>query len=139
MTDQQTNTPLRYALIGCAGVVAPLHVQALAQLPAARLAGMSDVNAAPGAARAAEAGRPFFQDHRELLAAVRPDVAVICAPHPFHAPIALDCFAAGVHVLVEKPMAVEVAEADAMNAAADAAGRLLAVSFQQRFRPLIVH
>jgi len=66
-------------------------------------------------------------------------VAVICTPHPFHAPIALDCFAAGAHVLVEKPMAVEVAEADTMIAAADAAGRILAVNFQQRFRPAIAY
>lgn len=74
-----------------------------------------------------------------MLDAVRPDVAVICTPHPFHAPIAADCLAVGAHVLVEKPMAVEVAEADAMIAAAASAGRILAINFQQRFRPDIVY
>jgi predicted dehydrogenase len=72
-----------------------------------------------------------------MLAELRPDVAVICAPHPFHMALALDCFAAGAHVLVEKPIAVTVAEADRMIDAAADAGRLLAVNFQQRFRPLI--
>jgi len=132
-------TPLRYALIGCAAGIAPTHIQALAQLPGTRIAAMSDIDAARGAACAEATGCPFFTDHRTLLAEVRPDVAVICVPHPFHAPLALDCFAAGAHVLVEKPMAVEVAEADAMIAAAEAAGRVLAVNFQYRFRPEVVH
>ncbi len=129
--------PLRYVIIGCAAGIAPLHLQALAQLPAASIVGMSDIDATRGAARAAEVGCPFFVDHREMLAALHPDIAVICTPHPTHAPLALDCFAAGAHVLVEKPMAVEVAEADAMITAAAAAGRVLAVNFQQRFRPAI--
>jgi predicted dehydrogenase len=72
-----------------------------------------------------------------MLAELRPDVAVICAPHPFHLALALDSFAAGAHVLVEKPMAVTVGEADRMIAAAADAGRVLAVNFQQRFRPVI--
>jgi predicted dehydrogenase len=130
---------VRYAIIGCAASIVPSHLRALAQLPTAQIVGMADINAERGSARAAEVGCPFFVDHRELLAKVRPDVAVICTPHPFHASIAMDCFAAGVHVLTEKPMAVEVAEADEMIAAAAAAGRILAVNFQQRFRPAIEH
>jgi UDP-N-acetyl-2-amino-2-deoxyglucuronate dehydrogenase len=128
---------LRYVLIGCAAGIATTHLRALAQMPEARIAGMSDINAERGAARAEESGCPFFVDHRQLLEATRPDVAVIVTPHPFHAPIALDCFAAGAHVLVEKPLAVEVAEADRMIEAADQAGLILAVNFQQRFRPVI--
>src|SRR5436305_11054428 len=83
--------PLRYAIIGCAAAIAPTHLQALTQLPTAQVVGMADIDAERGAARAADAGCPFFVDHRALLAELRPDVAVICAPHPFHAPIALDC------------------------------------------------
>jgi predicted dehydrogenase len=98
---------------------------------------MSDVSAERGAVAAQTAGCLFFVDHRAMLAELRPDVAVICAPHPFHAALALDAFAAGAHVLVEKPMAVSVAEADTMIAAASAAGRLLAVNFQQRFRAVV--
>ena len=128
---------LRYAIIGCAAGIAPSHIKALSQLAEARIAGMSDINAERGTERAEEAGCPFFIDHREMLERVRPDVAVICAPHPLHAPLALDCFAAGAHVLTEKPLAVEVAEADAMIAAAVTAKRMLAVNFQQRFRPAI--
>ena len=128
---------LRYVVIGGAAGIAGTHLRALAQLPGAEVVGLSDVNAEGVAARAAELGCPSFTDHREMLAELRPDVAVITTPHPFHAPIAVDCFDAGAHVLVEKPLAVDVAEGDAMIAAADRAGRILAVNFQQRFRPVV--
>ncbi|MGZ3681464.1 MAG: Gfo/Idh/MocA family protein, partial [Ktedonobacterales bacterium] len=113
-TSLDSMPTLRYAIIGAGAGIAPNHIQALGHLPQARIAGMSDINAERGAERAAAAGCPFFVDYRELLESVRPDVVVICTPHPLHAPIALDCFAAGAHVLTEKPLAVEVAEADAM-------------------------
>jgi predicted dehydrogenase len=128
---------LRYALIGCAAQIAPPHIQAIAQLPDVALVGMADIAAERGTARAAEAGCPFFAHYRELLAQTRPDVVIICAPHPLHAPLAIECLRSGAHVLVEKPIAVEVAEADAMIAAASTAGRLLAVSFQHRFDPAV--
>jgi len=62
------------------------------------------------------------------------DLTVILAPHPFHAELAIASLQAGKHVLVEKPMAVQVAEADAMSAAATRLGLVLAVAFQQRTR-----
>ncbi|MCL4506984.1 MAG: Gfo/Idh/MocA family oxidoreductase [Chloroflexi bacterium] len=134
---------LRFAIIGCGGIIAPTHIRALQQILNAQIAAMCDINPDTGAPRAAEVaestqpGCPFFTDHRELLAKIKPDVVSVCTPHPFHAPIAVDGFAAGAHVLTEKPMSIEVAEADRMIAAADAAGKILAVNFQQRFRPLI--
>ena len=117
MTDSPT-TPLRYVLIGCGGIIAPTHIAALEQHPGAQLLAMSDIDATRGAERAASSGCAFYTDHLAMLDEVRPDVVVICAPHPLHTTLALDCFAAGAHVLVEKPMAVSVAEADAMIAQA---------------------
>ncbi len=141
MTDLQSHTavrqPIRYAMIGCAAGIAATHIRALAEIPSAQIVGMSDVAAERGAQRAAELGCPFFVDHREMLKQTQPDIAVINTPHPFHASLALDCFEVGVHVLVEKPMAVEVAEGDQMIEAARRAGKILAVNFQQRFRPTV--
>ncbi|MCS6847136.1 MAG: Gfo/Idh/MocA family oxidoreductase [Anaerolineae bacterium] len=128
---------LRYAIVGAGAGIAELHLRALAQLPAARIVGMADLNPERGRPRAAAAGCPFFTDHCAMIEATQPDVVVICTPHPSHPQIALDAFARGAHVLVEKPMAIQVADADRMIAAADAAGRLLAVNFQQRFRPVV--
>jgi len=111
---------LRYGVIG-AGVVAPLHLHAIAAVDDAELLGVSSLDG---------------MDHHRLLA-LEPDVVVICTPHPSHAPLAIEALEQGAHVLVEKPLAVETREADTMIAAADRAGLLLGVCFQQRFRPVI--
>ena len=126
---------LRYGVIG-AGVVAPLHLAAIAALDDVELVGISALDLELATALAEDAGCPAFADHRDLLA-LEPSVVVICTPHPSHPALTVDAFAAGAHVLVEKPLAPEVREADEMIEAADRAGRLLGVCFQQRFRPVI--
>jgi predicted dehydrogenase len=132
-TTSDKASSLKHVVIGVGAGVLGMHRQALEQ-DTVELVGVTDVNTEVGRQRAAELGCAFYGDHHEMLAATRPDVAVILTPHPFHAAIAIDCLQAGSHVLVEKPMAVHVAEADAMIAAAARAGRLLAVNFQHRFR-----
>lgn len=131
------SSPLRHVVIGAGAGIYKLHEEAL-KLDTAELVGVSDLNAETGQARADEAGCPFFLDHNEMLMETQPDVAVIITPHPFHAPIAIDCLNAGAHVLVEKPISVHAAEADAMIEAATKNDRLIAVNFQQRFRPEVV-
>jgi UDP-N-acetyl-2-amino-2-deoxyglucuronate dehydrogenase len=126
---------LRYGVIG-AGVVAPLHLQAIAALDDAELVGISSLDPEVAVARGREAGCTSFVDYRELIA-LEPDVVVVCTPHPSHPALAIEALEAGAHVLVEKPLAVEAREADAMIDAADRAGRLLGVCFQQRFRPVV--
>ena len=96
-----------------------------------------DANAETGRPQAEAMGCGFYEDYRTLLADVRPDVVVIATPHPLHAAMAIDCLRAGCHVLLEKPMAIAVSEADRIIAEADAAGRVLAINFQQRFRPVV--
>jgi predicted dehydrogenase len=121
-------------VIGVGAGVLDMHRPALRQ-ETGQLVAASDVNVELGQQRARELACAFYTDHRAMLAETRPDVAVILTPHTFHAPIAIDCLQAGCHVLVEKPMAIQVAEADAMIEAAAQADRLLAVNFQQRCRP----
>jgi predicted dehydrogenase len=126
---------LRYGVIG-AGVIAPLHLESIAALDDVELIGISALDREQVMARAQEAGCAAFVDHRELLA-LEPDVVVICTPHPSHPALAIESLEAGAHVLVEKPLAVEVREADTMIETADRLSRLLGVCFQQRFRPAI--
>jgi predicted dehydrogenase len=130
----QQQSPLRHVVIGVGAGIFATHRRAL-ETETAELVAVSDIDATRGQPLASELGCPFYADHRAMLADTQPDVAVVLTPHPFHAAIAIDCFEAGCHVLVEKPMAVQVAEADAMIDAAARADRLLAVNFQQRFRP----
>jgi predicted dehydrogenase len=129
--------PVHYAVIGGAAAIAGEHVQAIVALPSVRLTAIADVNAENGTTRARELGCAFYSDYQELLRQERPDVVSICTPHPTHAKIAIAALEAGSHVLCEKPLASLLSEADAMIAAAERTGKLLAVNFQQRFRPEI--
>src|SRR5215212_2361299 len=122
----------RVLVIGAAAHVFPLHKPGLSAI-AARVVGVQDVNRERLRPVAEEFGCPAFEDVSSLLETPA-DLAVIVAPHPFHAEYAIACLRAGLHVLVEKPIAVEVAEADRMVAEAERAGRLLCVSFQHRTR-----
>jgi predicted dehydrogenase len=124
---------VRFAVIGVGANVFKMHAPAL-HSPAIDVVGVSDVNLEAAERQAEQLGCPAFADHREMLAATHPEAASILAPHPFHASLAVDCLNAGAHVLVEKPIAVEVAEADRMIDAAARAGRLLAVNLQHRTR-----
>jgi predicted dehydrogenase len=133
-TSELSSRKLRHVIIGVGAGVLGMHRPGL-ELDAVTVVGASDINAPLGQARADELSCPFFTDYQEMLRTTKPDVAVILAPHPFHATLAIDCLNAGAHVLVEKPMAVQIKEADAMIVAAQRNKRLLAVSFQQRFRP----
>ena len=125
---------MRFAVIGVGANVFSQHAAALKANTALELVGVADVNLAAAEQRAEQLGCPYFADHEQLIQNTRPDAVAIMAPHPFHARIAIDCLEAGVHVLVEKPIAVEVAEADRMVEAAKRTGRLLAVNLQQRTR-----
>lgn len=128
------SSTLRHAVVGIGAGIFKLHELGL-RLEGVEVVGGSDVVPEPGQARAEELGCPFYADHRQMLAETKPDVTVVITPHPFHAPIAIDALNAGSHVLVEKPIAIQVNEADEMIAAARANSRLLAVNFQYRQQP----
>jgi len=87
------------------------------------------------AAFATEFGGLAFGDPADMVRQTRLDLVLIATPHPLHAEQAIACLEAGAHVLVEKPMALTVAECDAMMAAAKKAGRTLGVFSQRRWYP----
>jgi len=74
-----------------------------------------------------------FERWEELIERARPDVVVIATPPGLHLPIAQAAFAAGAHVLCEKPLAMTAAEGQEMMKAAAAAGRVGMTSFNWRF------
>ncbi|MGC8782175.1 MAG: Gfo/Idh/MocA family protein, partial [Anaerolineae bacterium] len=105
---EQNEARLRFAVIGVAASVFSMHFPALKQ-PFVDLVGVCDIREEPGRQRADMLGVPFYADYRQMIGELQPDVAVIITPHYNHAEIAMDCLRAGCHVLVEKPMALEVA------------------------------
>src|SRR6478672_2205162 len=125
---------LRVAVVGV-GHLGKHHARILSTLPGVRLVAVVDTNR-PRAEEIAAAHhtRPLF-DARELSGEV--DAVTIAVPTELHRDIALPFLKAGVPVLVEKPMARSLAEADEMIAAAAAAGVALGVGQTERFNPAV--
>jgi UDP-N-acetyl-2-amino-2-deoxyglucuronate dehydrogenase len=104
------------AVIGC-GTISVVHLGAITSLDGVDLVGVCDTDADRAAAVGRTYGVPWFKDHAELLATVRPQVVHICTPHNEHVPVAIDALDAGVAVLLEKPVGHTVAEAERLIAA----------------------
>lgn len=123
---------VRFAVIGCGAVTANHYLPALAGCAGAEAAVLVDRELGRARALAARWGVPAVAaEAREAIG--RADAAVVALPNHLHAPVAVELLAAGVPVLVEKPMALSSAECDAMIAAAAASGAALTVGLQFRF------
>ena len=121
---------LRLAVLGL-GRGAVLTVPALAAHPEIEIVAACD----PNPAALAGFGQPGFASAAELFDWGRFDAVYIASPHEFHAEHAVMAARAGKHALVEKPMAVTLAEARAMVAAADAAGTVLMIGPSHGYDP----
>jgi predicted dehydrogenase len=75
------------------------------------------------------------EDHRELIAGGGLDAVLVCAPNATHARVTVDALEAGLHVLVEKPLAITLADADRVIATRDRSGLTVQVGYMKRFDP----
>jgi len=125
---------LRIAVVGV-GHLGKHHARILAALPGVDLVAVVDINAARAQEIAAANGSIGLTDYREVLGKV--DAVTLAVPTERHRDIALSFLTAGVHVLVEKPMARSLVEADDMIHAASRAGSILAVGQTERFNPAV--
>src|SRR5690606_36018182 len=125
---------LRVAVVGV-GHLGRHHARILANLEGARLEAVVDINA-DRASEIAQANRTTpLTDYRDVLGKV--DAVSIAAPTELHHEIALPFLEQGAGVLVEKPMARTLAEADALIAAARASGATLVVGQTERYNPAV--
>ena len=131
MTDR-----LRVGFIGL-GRIADMHYEGYRNNPRASLDAVCDVDPALTQRRAAEWGAgKTYDDYRRLLDDPDIDAVEIITPHHLHAEMSIAALEAGKHVSVQKPIALNVTEADAMLAAADRSNRLFRVIENYRFSPL---
>jgi predicted dehydrogenase len=124
---------LRIAVVG-AGAFGRNHMRVIRSLPNAELAAVCDADADRAAAAAAEFATRALP-LGELAGAI--DAAVVAVPTSVHAKVGCALLAAGIDVLVEKPIAPTLAEADALIEAAARHGRILQVGHLERFNPAI--
>ncbi|WP_323718071.1 NAD-dependent epimerase/dehydratase family protein [Paracoccus aminovorans] len=115
---------LRVAIIG-AGYIASWHADAIKAAPGARLVAVCDPARDAAEALASGYGIAAFTDLDQMIEAGVCDVVHILTPPNLHRDLAVKCLGAGLHVLVEKPVALSVEEVDAMAEAARASGRHL--------------
>jgi predicted dehydrogenase len=123
------------AIVG-AGFIGAVHARS-ARLAGARIAGVSastpersrEAAERLGAARA-------YSDAEALVTAHDVDVVHLCTPNHLHAPLAQAALTAGKHVVCEKPLALDAAEAAALADAAAASGRVATVPFVYRYHPM---
>jgi UDP-N-acetyl-2-amino-2-deoxyglucuronate dehydrogenase len=121
------------AVIGC-GDVSVVHLEAIEALPGSQLVAVCDTDPVAAARVSARYGVPAFASHTELLAELRPDVVHVTTPHDQHVRPAIDCLAAGVNVVIEKPVAHTLADAERLVAAAEQPGApKVGVCFQNRY------
>ena len=126
---------VKVAVIGLG--VGMAHARGYLACPGAELVAVCDINPQRLKERGDQLGLPAerqFIQVADLLALPELDAVSIALPNALHAPVALDAFAAGKHVLSEKPLAVNAQAAQQMVDAAHAAGRYLMVCFNYRFR-----
>ena len=107
------------------------HAEKFAARSDCRLAAVVDVDAARAQALAARHGCPWFGEHRRLFGLA--DAAVISVPTERHHEVAGACLEAGLHVLVEKPLAADLEQSDALLAAARRGARVLQVGHVERY------
>ncbi len=125
---------VRIAVVG-AGRLGRRHVEEIAACSSARLAAVA--GPAPADAVADEHGVPRYRSLAELLERDRPDGVVLATPNRLHVEGGLECVAAGVPVLVEKPLADTVEDATRLVEAAEAAGVPLLVGHHRRHSPIL--
>ncbi len=124
--------PIRVGLVGC-GKVGTIHAAALKSLPGAEFVACCDADPARAATFAGKYGATPFPDLAAMLRDGKVQAVIIGTPHPLHAEPAILSAEAGVHVLIEKPMAASLADCDRMLAATRKAGVTLGVISQRRF------
>jgi predicted dehydrogenase len=129
---------MKYALIGC-GRISPNHIAA-AKSNHLEIVGICDVQKQmmeDKAQRFALEGVAQYTDYKEMLKREKPELAAVATESGSHAKIALDCIEAGCNVIIEKPIALSLKDADAVIKAAQEKGVKVCACHQNRFNKSI--
>lgn len=124
--------PIRVGVVGV-GNMGQHHTRVLSLLKDVELVGISDINVERGLDTASKYRVRFFEDYRDLLGHV--DAVCVAVPTRLHYEVGMACLRAGVHILIEKPIAASIVEAESLVNIAAETGRILQVGHIERFNP----
>ncbi|NJD03520.1 MAG: Gfo/Idh/MocA family oxidoreductase [Ruminiclostridium sp.] len=123
---------LGFGIIGC-GMISNWHAEAIRAIRATRLVGVTDTNEKSAFEFAQKNSTVVYHSVEDLLASPEINVICICTPSGMHAPLSVKAANAGKHILLEKPMALNLKEADEIIAACEANNVKMEVISQLRF------
>lgn len=132
LNNKPQNRPLKMGVIGV-GNMGQHHVRVLSLLKDIELVGVSDANLARGIEIASQYKTHFYENYVDLLPSV--DAVCIAVPTKLHHEVGVNCLQAGVHVLIEKPIAASIAEAESLVNLAAETRCILQVGHIERFNP----
>ncbi|SFM56564.1 UDP-N-acetylglucosamine 3-dehydrogenase [Methanolobus profundi] len=127
---------LKVGVIG-AGAMGKNHIRIYSEMPDVELVGISDIDKDLVEALAQQYGTKAFTDYRKMLAEGLDAVSIV-VPTKMHRQVAIEAIEAGAHVLVEKPIADTVENAEAIIKAAEENDRLVMVGHIERFNPAVI-
>lgn len=131
-SQRNQHEPIRIGVIGV-GNMGQHHTRVLSLLKDVELVGVSDINVERGLDTASKYRVKFFEDYHDLLNHV--DAVCVAVPTRLHHTVGMTCLQAGVHVLIEKPIAASIAEAESLVNAAAESHCILQVGHIERFNP----
>lgn len=137
MERRETMSKIKFALIGC-GSIATKHAEALMRTKETELVGVCDRDPVKARNFAAKYDVPWTMETQELLEKKGVEAVCICVPSGLHARMAIDAARAGKHVLIEKPLALSLEDADDIIQTCLQSGVKLGVVLQNRFKPAII-
>lgn len=126
---------VRYGIIGCGAIAQRRHIPEAAANSRSEVVAIADPVRGRAKDTADALGAVAYTDYHKMLKEQELDAAVVCGPNKLHAPMTVDAFKAGLHVLVEKPMATSRVEGKRMLAASKKARKYLMVGMNQRLMP----
>jgi predicted dehydrogenase len=132
---------VRVGIIGTGGI-SHLHVQQLREIKNAQIVAVAD----PSQENRRQLIEKFnleqiveFNHHQDMLETIPMDAVIICSPHTLHYQQVVDSIHHGCHVLIEKPMACSLEEAEQLIDLAKKANKVLQVSYQRHFEPAFLY
>ena len=133
---------LKVGIIGCGGIANGKHMPALKKLGNVEMVAFCDIipeRAEKAAKEYGTADAKVYTDYKELLKDESIHNVRICTPNRWHAVMSIDALKAGKHVMCEKPMAMNYAEALKMIEAQKESGKVLTVAYQHKFDPDVIY
>lgn len=127
---------IKAAVIGI-GNMGKNHVRTYFEIEDIDLVAVADLNETLGTEMAEQFKAQYYKDYKDMLTSIKPDMVSVCVPTAYHFDVAKDVIDAGVSLLLEKPITMQVAEGEELLKSAKKRGVKILVGHIERFNPAI--